>query len=105
LSKPWKRKVKKALKRADVERHLARLEKEHVAAGGAPFLCFKKGCMGQVIAMDECLTCEGLGKAHRVHSCAEHRAAGVAAVKKHALVKHPANLLRVVAAGLRGEEI
>jgi hypothetical protein len=73
-------------------------------------VCFK--CGEKSAAMHECLTCEKLHEENplkhdkfAVFACHEHNAAGLAAVKKHALVKHPANLLRVVAAGLKGEEI
>lgn len=106
MSKPWKKKSKRAAEgtwrdRKAVERQLAHLEK----TAGVELVCFKKGCTKKAIGMDECLTCEKLGKAHRVLSCEIHRGAGLAAVKKHSLVKHPANLLRVVAAGLKGEQI
>jgi hypothetical protein len=105
LSKPWSRNKKP--KRADVERQLRHLED----TTGLKLECFKKGCTEKGVGMDECLTCEQLvaagkrTKAFRVVSCAQHRLDGLAAVKKHALVKHPVNLLRVIAAGLKGEKI
>lgn len=101
MSKPWRRKLNKTPKRADVERQLKHLE----AMVGLALKCFKSGCVEKALGMDECLTCEKLGRSFRIISCAKHRADGLARVKKHALVKHPANLLRVVAAGLKGEEI
>ena len=68
-------------------------------------VCFHKKCDAPALALDECITCEKLGKSTRIFSCGEHRQAGLNALRKHALVKHPANLLRVIAAGLKGEEI
>lgn len=99
MSKPWNKK-----KRADVKRQLGHLEKQNPDLV-AKLKCFKCGKEGS--AMHECLTCErtkGPGT-FRVVCCAEHSAAGLARVKKHALVKHPSNLLGVIAAGLKGEEI
>lgn len=102
MSKPWN---KKKSKRADVERQLKYLEQ----TSGLKLECFKKGCTEKGVGMDECLTCEQLGRTgsrkFRVVSCLAHRTEGLAAVKKHALVKHPSNLLRVIAAGLKGEQI
>ncbi len=101
MSKPWRRNKTKTPKRADVERQLKHLE----ATTGLQLKCFKGGCAEQGLGMDECLTCEKLGKNFRIISCGKHRVEGLSRVKKHALTKHPANLLRVVAAGLKGEEI
>jgi hypothetical protein len=96
VSKPWKKKPK----RDEIKRQLSHLEK----TSGVSAACFK--CQNPGLAMDECLTCERLGRSKfRVFSCADHRQDGLRAVKKHALIKHPANLLRAIAAGLRGEEI
>jgi len=101
VSKPWSRNAKKAQKRADVERSLKFLEGKN----GDPLVCFYPKCGKPAIGVDECLTCEKLGKSTRFLSCAKHRQAGMSATKKHALVKHPSNLLRVIGAGLAGEEI
>jgi hypothetical protein len=101
VSKPWSRNAKKAQKRADVERSLKFLEGKN----GDPLICFYPKCGKPALGMDECLTCIAQGKEMKILSCAKHRQAGLSAVKKHALVKHPSNLLRVIAAGLAGEEI
>lgn len=99
--KPWNKKPR----RADVERQLKHLEQ----TTGLDLKCFKKGCEKDGVGMDECLTCENLGRTgsrkFRIVSCIDHRLEGMGLVKKHALVKHPSNLLRVVAAGLMGEKI
>lgn len=105
MTKPWR----KRNKRADVERQLRHLEE----TSGLDLVCFKKGCGKKGEGMDECLTCEHLimqgrrdrDKKFRVVSCAEHAPERLGIVKKHALTRHPSNLLRVIAAGLMGEEI
>lgn len=103
MSKPWNKTRKP--KRAEIERQLKHLEE----TSGLELVCFKKGCDKPGIGMDECLTCEQLGRTgsrkFKVVSCEDHRMEGLGMVKKHALVKHPSNLLRVIGAGLMGEEI
>lgn len=67
--------------------------------------CYYEGCTKQGKRLHECVTCEKRGDVFRVQCCDEHYLAGRGVVRKHALVKHPANVLRVIAAGLRGEDI
>ncbi len=67
--------------------------------------CDFKGCELDGRNHHACITCEKLGKEHKVHYCPLHRQETLGAVKRHALLKHPANLLRVVGAGLAGEDI
>jgi hypothetical protein len=56
--------------------------------------------------LHECLTCEGLGReVFARQACDLHDAEALAEVKRHALVAHPINILRVLVAGLRGEKI
>jgi hypothetical protein len=62
-----------------------------------------------------CLTCVQLedagkkakgenGQVHRRKVCPVHRGAALEAVKKHALVAHPVNMLKMAVAVLRGDE-
>lgn len=75
--------------------------------------CFAKKCKQNGGTIHHCITCEELvraGKlaaedAFKVQCCAVHVHEGLKKVRRHAVTAHPANLLRVVAAGLRGEEI
>ena len=79
--------------------------------------CFKKGCQLNGGILHECLTCENLAKAaemagedhgivvFKIQCCTRHSDEGLKKVRRHALTAHPANLLRVVAAGLKGEQI
>lgn len=74
--------------------------------------CFKKGCKQNGGTIHTCITCEKLasstsqgGEVFQVQCCTVHYHDGLKKVRRHAITAHPANLLRVVAAGLRGEEI
>ncbi len=86
--------------------------------------CFKKGCQLNGSILHECLTCEKLeleaaasrgnedevgdldrSKLFTIQACVVHSDEGLKKVRRHALTAHPANLLRVVAAGLKGEQI
>ena len=73
-------------------------------AGGWP-PCYADGCSADGKNTHACLTCEKLGKSTEIHYCPAHRETGLGQIKKHALVRHPANLLRVIGAGLAGEDI
>lgn len=74
--------------------------------------CFANGCTKVGKNSHTCLTCERLAATTQpdrevkvIHYCPDHRELGVTQIRKHALLKHPANVLRVVAAGLAGEDI
>lgn len=78
--------------------------------------CFKKGCALNGGILHECLTCEKLSEtsqvAHgepievfKVQACTVHSDEGLKRVRRHAVTAHPANLLGVIAAGLKGEVI
>lgn len=75
--------------------------------------CYTEGCKGRGGEKFECLTCEKLyfaGKRTKdeifvIQACSKHRFQALADVKKHAVVKHPVNLLRVMGAALKGEDI
>lgn len=75
--------------------------------------CEHEGCTKKARGEHVCLTCEKLHEAgkleepeiHRKRYCASHREAMLTKVRKHAVTAHPANLLRVIAAGLKGERI
>jgi hypothetical protein len=97
MSKPWKKKRSMRTARTDFLRQLKLLDIEPI--------CFQRDCGAKVESMHECITCEKLGKNYRIVCCGEHNVAGLAKLKKHALVRHPSNLLGVIAAGLKGEEI
>ncbi len=68
--------------------------------------CSHEGCNARAKQKHECLTCEKLGKeVFTIAGCREHASWALTMVKRHALVKHPVNMLRVGAAALRGEDI
>lgn len=73
--------------------------------------CAQKGCHNRAMQVGHCRTCEAqveLGErdaadVYRLPFCHEHRDWGITAVRRHAMLKHPANIGRAVLAGLRGE--
>jgi hypothetical protein len=79
--------------------------------------CFKKGCKQNGGTIHHCVTCEKIRdaqgsdpitKVHEVFTvqcCAVHFDEGLKKIRRHAVTAHPVNLLRVVAAGLKGEQI
>lgn len=67
--------------------------------------CFEKDCKLKGVSKKECIACEKRGKAHVIHHCVVHAGEAMTAIKRHVLLKHPVNMLRVVVAGLRGENI
>jgi hypothetical protein len=73
--------------------------------------CSFEGCSKNSIVTYECKTCEKLKvlrkvkEVYTVHACALHQEQVIGSMKKHALTKHPSNLLRAVAAQLKGEEV
>jgi hypothetical protein len=77
--------------------------------------CFKEGCQENGGTIHTCLTCEKLAGAGGeavlgtpifiVQCCTTHYDEGLKRIKRHALTAHPVNLLRVMAAGLKGEKI
>jgi hypothetical protein len=68
-------------------------------------LCDHDECHRRAKAKHECLTCEKQEKAFAVHACGHHADWGTQTIKRHALVKHPVNLLRAVGHQLKGEDI
>lgn len=70
-----------------------------------------KTCKQRGGEMFHCRTCEELRDAgkktddevYRVQFCVGHRDKGIAKIKRHALLAHPVNILRVTVAGLKGE--
>ena len=70
-------------------------------------LCSHDGCSRRAKAKHECLTCERLGAAEpfAMFACGYHQNEVLAAVKKHALVKHPTNMLGAAWAALKGEDV
>lgn len=74
--------------------------------------CDVEGCKRRGGEKFECIACIELaaagkleGKAFSRKPCIDHRDAAIAAMKRHVLVKHPANILRVAVAALKGEEL
>ena len=73
--------------------------------------CFVEGCEERGGQMFHCVTCEELaakGKileadVFRVQYCVNHAAEAEARIKRHALIAHPYNILRVAVAALKGE--
>ncbi len=69
--------------------------------------CDTKGCTRRATVKHECLSCERL-KAEIVYSvcgCVLHARDATDEIRKHALVKHPSNLVGAVAAALKGEDV
>lgn len=94
----------KKLRRQVTKNTAARVEAPHQGP------CFRKGCKLNGGAIHTCITCEKIKEAQphevfQIQCCRVHYYDGLKKVRRHAVTAHPANLLRVVAAGLRGEEI
>ena len=53
----------------------------------------------------ECLTCEKKGGSHAVLCCRKHAAEGLETIRRHALVKHPGNIVGLAIAALKGEDV
>ena len=83
--------------------YLKRRRRDRALADRGP--CFAEGCEKNGSRTHRCVTCEKRGRDFSRQCCPEHNEQGLGEVRRHALVKHPANLLRVVAAGLAGEDI
>lgn len=61
-------------------------------------------CNVRAVTKFECRTCEAVGKEiFTLHSCAYHAPELQMQIRRHALVKHPVNIVRVAAAVLKGE--
>ena len=78
--------------------------------------CFKHPtCQNNGNRTYHCMTCEAvakekcadpdMSKVFKVQTCDEHDALAQKTIKRHAIVKHPSNLLKLTLAALRGEEI
>ncbi len=73
--------------------------------------CFVKGCRRGAKVKYECRTCESLVEAskassvHTVKACRYHGGRGMQAIRRHALIKHPVNILRAGLAALKGEDL
>lgn len=67
--------------------------------------CAHANCNAYVYQKAECLTCKRLGKSFVKLACLHHYEAALSAVRRHALVKHPVNILRATIAGLKGENL
>lgn len=91
MSKPWKKKPKKA------RRHKGP--------------CYHEGCKRNGGIIHHCITCEKLAaagkidpdKIYRVQCCDTHAFKALERIKHHALIGHPVNILRATIAGLKGE--
>lgn len=73
--------------------------------------CSIVDCKRRVTTTHECRTCERLELVQDfdtspkvMYACDRHYEAVVALMKRHAVTKHPLNLLRVFAGMLKGEE-
>ena len=62
-------------------------------------------CRLKARAKFDCLTCEKLGKKFSIRACDRHRDKAREDSRKHAMVKHPSNLLALGAAALKGEDV
>jgi hypothetical protein len=95
----WKRKrLREAMRQARRDGHVL----------GA---CDIGECTRRARIAHQCRTCEALrsagkmGSVYTVQACTTHNDEALRRIKKHALVSHPANLLKAFVAGLRGEEL
>lgn len=63
-------------------------------------------CPRRAVVKYDCRTCQETGGAPTsVAGCREHTSEALSAIKKHALTKHPSNLLGAMVAQLRGEDV
>lgn len=75
--------------------------------------CSFEGCTRRSKQTHECLTCirlheEGELKEEKpmvVHSCWRHTGQVIEELKRHALIKHPSNIVRATVAALKGEDV
>lgn len=71
--------------------------------------CQHDDCTRKARATHHCATCEVLKRAGKrpdvesVSFCHQHQEWATASIRRHALVKHPINLLRAGVASLKGE--
>jgi hypothetical protein len=75
--------------------------------------CSKPKCKRNAFSKFSCKTCEALldegrlcaGNVVEYLFCSSHQDWAVERIKRHTMIGHPANVMRAIAAGLRGEEI
>lgn len=73
--------------------------------------CSVEGCIQRAVAEYVCIVCEHLAESKPdketfvTYGCTKHNEWAMHTTRRHALKKHPINLLRAVAAGLAGEEV
>lgn len=65
--------------------------------------CSVGDCNRLAVVKWDCITCEKQNKTHATYACAQHAEKGQAMARRHALVKHPANIVGAIGAGLKGE--
>ena len=87
----------------DRARKAKHLEQQEIAKHPCSF----EGCKAKAKSKFECIACEHLKRKepHISYGCSKHAEWAMEQMKKHALTKHPVNLLRAIAAGLAGEEV
>jgi hypothetical protein len=67
--------------------------------------CSVPKCAKAAAVKHECLTCEKKGSEHVTYGCTQHKDTSLELAKRHALVKHPSNMLGAVGAALAGEDV
>lgn len=102
MGKAWKQQKNKQRKQPGFD-----LDEGHKPHRGD---CYAKGCEERGGEMLHCATCDALvaaGKrlepAFTIQACIYHRFDALAKMKTHTMVGHPANIVRAVMAGLKGE--
>lgn len=71
--------------------------------------CSVGACKKAAVVKHECITCEKQSKTEKegavIYGCTQHSEASLEMAKRHALVKHPSNMVAAVGAALAGEDV
>lgn len=63
-------------------------------------------CWRRAVVRYDCRTCADTSHLpHSVAACRQHASAALSRMKRHALTRHPVNIVRAAAAALAGEDI
>ena len=88
-------------------RQAAKARAKAEAAELAGHECSIEGCTTGAAIRHECLACEAKKKddPFAIYGCQKHAQAVTERARKHALTKHPVNLMRGVVRQLAGEDV
>lgn len=85
---------------------MKKIKPQRVTVGGACYDCERRARVEHA-----CRTCDELVKAgkstdrYSIKACHEHALGALEQTKRHALTKHPSNLLGATFAALKGEDV